>query len=251
MLTKQKSAIIMETKQKSLLSEIELTADGSHTLFVPSMDEHYHSVNGAKTEAEHIYINYGLRKSSAYPLHILEIGFGTGLNAYLTLLETQKLHRKTIYTSLELYPLSLEVIRQLNYPDVIYPEYANLYYDLHQAKWNEPCKITSDFTILKQNFDFTHITHPSDSEKWSMEIMNDQPIFYDVIYFDAFAPEKQPEMWNQELFNALYASTNHNGILMTYCAKGVVRRMLQSAGFTVERLPGPPGKREVLRANKQ
>lgn len=251
MFAKQRVQLIMETKQKSLSSEIELTADGSHTLFVPSMNEHYHSVNGAETEAEHIYINYGFRESNASPLHVLEIGFGTGLNAFLTLIETQKLYKKVIYTSLELYPLSLELIRKLNYPDIIHPEYANLYYDLHQAKWNESCKITSDFSILKVNVDFTNIAHPTESAKWSLGTVDNQPISYDVVYFDAFAPEKQPEMWNQELFNALYASMNPNGILMTYCAKGVVRRMLQSSGFTVERLPGPPGKREVLRATKK
>ncbi len=241
----------MNRKQQTLSSKIELTADGSHTLFVPSMNEHYHSVNGAKTEAEHIYINYGLKESTASPLNILEIGFGTGLNAFLTLLEAQKLHKKIIYTSLELYPLSFEVIKQLNYPTIICPEQSALYDDLHLAKWNEPCQITSDFTLLKQNLDFTKLTHPTDSMEWKLGIMDHQKSYYDVIYFDAFAPEKQPEMWNQELFNALYASMNVKGILMTYCAKGVVRRMLQSSGFIVERLPGPPGKREVLRATKQ
>ncbi|WP_321425323.1 tRNA (5-methylaminomethyl-2-thiouridine)(34)-methyltransferase MnmD [uncultured Bacteroides sp.] len=240
----------METKQKSLSSEIELTADGSHTLFVPSMNEHYHSVNGAKTEAEHIYINYGLKESSASPLHVLEIGFGTGLNAFLTLLETQKLHKKIIYTSLELYPLSLEKIRALNYPDVISPEFTDLYYDLHRAEWNAPCKITPDFSLLKVNIDFTCITYPDESAAWNLGTFGNEKIAYDVVYFDAFAPEKQPEMWNQKLFDAIYASMSHNGILTTYCAKGVIRRMLQSSGFTVERLPGPPGKREVLRAIK-
>ena len=240
----------METKQQSLSSEIELTADGSHTLFVPSMDEHYHSVNGAKTEAEHIYINYGLKENNASPLNVLEIGFGTGLNAFLTLLEAQKIHKEIIYTSLELYPLSLEVIKKLNYPDIIFPEYANLYFDLHQAKWDEKHKITSYFSIFKVNVDFTNIAHPEESVEWRIGTIDNQPISYDVVYFDAFAPEKQPEMWKQELFDALYTSMNNNGILMTYCAKGVVRRMLQSSGFIVERLPGPPGKREILRATK-
>ena len=240
----------METRKQSLLSEIELTADGSHTLFVPSMDEHYHSVNGAKTEAEHIYINYGLRESCASTLHVLEIGFGTGLNAFLTLIEAQKLQKKTIYTSLELYPLPLEKVQKLNYPDVIYPEFASLYYNLHRVIWNEPCEITPDFSLLKVNIDFTHIAHPDESAKWSLGKSGNQLVSYNVVYFDAFAPEKQPEMWNQELFDAIYASMSHNGILTTYCAKGVIRRMLQSSGFTVERLPGPPGKREVLRATK-
>lgn len=240
----------MESKKQTLPSEIEVTADGSHTLFVPSMDEHYHSVNGAKTEAEHIYINYGLKKSDASPLHVLEIGFGTGLNAFLTLIEAERTQKKVLYTSLELYPLSPEVIRQLNYPDVIYPEYSDLYYDLHRAAWNEPIEITPNFTLFKLNVDFTRITQAEEPGQWKPGAFANHPIRYDVIYFDAFAPEKQPEMWNQELFNALYSSMNSKGILMTYCAKGIVRRMLQSSGFTVERLPGPPGKREVLRATK-
>ena len=241
----------METKQKSLLSEIELTADGSHTLFVPSMNEHYHSVNGAKTEAEHIYINYGFKESCASPVNVLEIGFGTGLNAFLTLIETQKLQKQTVYTSLELYPLSQEVIEQLNYPSIIYPEFSNLYFDLHRAEWNKLCKISADFSLLKVNIDFTQISHANESSKWKLGTIDNQSISYDVVYFDAFAPEKQPEMWNQDLFDAIYASMSNNGILMTYCAKGVVRRMLQTSGFKVERLPGPPGKREILRATKQ
>lgn len=230
----------MESKQQLLPSEIEITADGSHTLFVPSMNEHYHSTNGAQTEAEHIYINYGLRRSEASPLNILEIGFGTGLNAFLTLIEGQKIGKKIHYTSLELYPLKLDVIEKLNYPQNICPEKSELYYDLHRAEWQKATIITPLFTLKKLHVDYTK----SDSTStWNTNK-------YDVIYFDAFAPEKQPEMWNQELFDTLYQSANINGILMTYCAKGVVRRMLQSSGFIVERLPGPPGKREVLRATK-
>lgn len=231
---------MMETKQQLLPSEIELTADGSHTLFVPSMDEHYHSVNGAQTEAEHIYINYGLRKSEASPLNILEIGFGTGLNAFLTLIERQTMEKEIHYTSLELYPLGLDMIEKLNYPLNICPAKSELYYDLHRAEWQIETSITPLFTLKKLHVDYT--------KSESMPMWNANK--YDVIYFDAFAPEKQPEMWNQELFDSLFAVANNNGILMTYCAKGVVRRMLQSSGFVVERLPGPPGKREVLRATK-
>lgn len=230
----------METKQTILPSEIELTADGSHTLFVPSMNEHYHSINGAQTEAEHIYINYGFRKSLASPLSILEVGFGTGLNAFLSLLESEKIGKEIEYTSLELYPLSLEIISKLNYPASISPNNSDLYYALHQSEWQVSCKIASNFTLRKLHIDYTQTNN---TNTWSNRK-------YDVIYFDAFAPEKQPEMWSQDLFNLLYTVTNNQGILMTYCAKGVVRRMLQTAGYLVERLPGPPGKREVLRATK-
>jgi len=241
---------VIDTKPKSLSSEIQLTADGSHTLFVPSMDEHYHSVNGAKTEAEHIYINYGLSQCKASSINILEIGFGTGLNAYLSLVESENSNRKIVYTSLELYPLSMNQVKELNYPKVIYPEFADLYYRLHEAEWGKLSEIVPTFSLLKINTDFTKISDSEKSLEWTLGTIENKLVLYDVVYFDAFAPEKQPEMWQQEFFDSIYKSMNTNGILTTYCAKGVIRRMLQSAGFKVEKLPGPPGKREVLRATK-
>ncbi len=216
--------------------KLEKTADGSYTLFVPEMDEHYHSVKGALTESEHIFINMGLKHTTIAEPHILEIGFGTGLNAFLTLLEAKRNQRKIHYTTLEKYPLNTEVLQQLNYPEIIAPEATELYYKMHQATWNVPVAITPYFTLQKIETDYTTFSFQQK---------------YDIIYFDAFAPEKQPEMWSQQLFDNLYQTMNPGGILTTYCAKGVVRRMLQSAGFTVERLPGPPGgKREILRGNK-
>ena len=216
--------------------KLEKTADGSYTLFVPEMDEHYHSVKGALTESEHIFINMGLKHTTIAEPHILEIGFGTGLNAFLTLLEAERNQRKIHYTTLEKYPLNAEVLQQLNYPEIIAPEAAELYYKMHHVVWNVPVTITPYFTLQKIETDYT---------KFSFQQK------YDIIYFDAFAPEKQPEMWSQQLFDNLYQTLNPGGVLTTYCAKGVVRRMLQSAGFTVERLPGPPGgKREILRGNK-
>ena len=216
--------------------KLEKTADGSYTLFVPEMDEHYHSVKGALTESEHIFINMGLKHTTIAEPHILEIGFGTGLNAFLTLLEAERNQRKIHYTTLEKYPLNAEVLQQLNYPEIIAPEAAELYYKMHHVVWNVPVAITPYFTLQKIETDYTTFSFQQK---------------YDIIYFDAFAPEKQPEMWSQQLFDNLYQTMNPGGILTTYCAKGVVRRMLQSAGFTVERLPGPPGgKREILRGNK-
>ena len=220
---------------KTLESELQLTADGSHTLFVPDMDEHYHSVNGAKTESMHIFIQAGLRQTSVKAPNILEIGFGTGLNAFLTLLESEYLHKDIHFTSIELYPLPVEIIQKLNYPEVIAPDRAADYFSLHSASWNKKCRITDTFTLYKLEDDFTSYHFEGG---------------YDVVYFDAFAPDKQPEMWSQKLFDSIYSAMNKGGILTTYCAKGVVRRMLQSAGFNVERLPGPPGKREILRATK-
>lgn len=210
---------------------IEKTDDGSATLFVPELNEHYHSTKGARTESQHIFIDMGLKASDALAPRILEIGFGTGLNAWLTLEEAERSERKIHYTGLELYPLEWQMIEQLNYVTD-----KELFEQLHTAPWQEAVSITTHFTLLKMEVD---------ANKWQTEES------FDLIYFDAFAPEKQPEMWSQELFNRLYVLLNDGGILTTYCAKGVIRRMLQAAGFIVERLPGPPGgKREILRARK-
>lgn len=216
--------------------ELQLTADGSQTLFVPSLDEHYHSVKGALTESVHIFLHMGLQESKAQEPRVLEVGFGTGLNAILTLQDSLLTGRKVHYTTLERYPLALDMVRQLDYPALLPPEAAAYYLKLHEAAWNEWVSLTPQFRLRKVETDFTRQTY---RER------------YDVIYFDAFAPEKQPEMWSQEIFCRLYDCLDEGGILVTYCAKGVVRRMLQAAGFTVERLPGPPGgKREILRARK-
>lgn len=216
--------------------QIEQTADGSQTLFVPELNEHYHSVKGALTESEHIFIQMGLKHSSVEAPHVLEIGFGTGLNAFLTLLTADTDQRNIHYTTLERYPVTPALIEQLTYPELICPERKDDFQALHQAAWNTDVQITPYFTLHKVETDFTSYTFPAT---------------YDVIYFDAFAPEKQPEMWTQSLFDTLCQQLNPQGILTTYCAKGAVRRMLQAAGFTVERLPGPPGgKREILRATK-
>lgn len=211
---------------------VETTADGSATLFVPELNEHYHSVKGARTESQHIFIEMGLNASEAPAPRILEIGFGTGLNALLTLEAAEASARQVHYTGIELYPLPWETVEALGYST--HP----LFGVLHTVPWEEDAIIGPRFTLRKVQADVNHWDAAA-SAPW------------DVVYFDAFAPEKQPEMWSQELFDRLYVSMNPKGILTTYCAKGVVRRMLQTAGFTVERLPGPPGgKREILRARK-
>ena len=211
--------------------EIEpiITADGSHTLFLPELDEHYHSVNGAIQEAKHVYIEAGLNQCQKGTIHILEMGFGTGLNALLTALEAEKRKIKVIYTGLEKYPLSPEIIENLNY-SAIHP---NLFHQIHSMKWGISQEITPFFTLQKIQTDFKDYSY-----------LDKQ----DVIYYDAFAPDKQPEVWSQELFDKLFFSMKSEGILTTYCAKGNIRRMMQQAGFTVERIPGPLGKREMLRA---
>ena len=216
--------------------KLEQTADGSYTLYVPELDEHYHSVKGALTESKHIFIDMGLKHAAATEPRILEIGLGTGLNCFLTLMEAEASRRKVHYTGIERFPLTLEVVRSLDYPSVIGQGHTEDYFAIHQAPWEEDVELSPWFTLHKTEGDFTR----HQFEKG-----------YDIIYFDAFAPEKQPEMWSQPLFDILYSILNEGGILTTYCAKGVVRRMLQEAGFKVERLPGPPGgKREILRATK-
>ena len=216
--------------------KLEQTADGSFTLYVPELDEHYHSVKGALTESQHIFIDMGLKHSPIINPRILEIGLGTGLNCVLTLLEAKESQRHIHYTGIERFPLSDKILRKLNYPSIIGKECEEDYFAIHQAPWEEDVCLSPCFTLHKMEGDFTHYTFEQK---------------YDIIYFDAFAPERQPEMWEQSLFDNLYNILNEGGILTTYCAKGVVRRMLQTAGFRVERLPGPPGgKREILRATK-
>lgn len=210
---------------------IEHTEDGSATLFVPELNEHYHSVKGARTESQHIFIDMGLKASAAPQPHVLEIGFGTGLNALLTLETAEQEKRPVHYTGIELYPLAWEEVNALGYSDN--PSFERL----HTAPWEEDVEISPYFTLRKIKGDANTVINSSFSPS--------------VVYFDAFAPEKQPEMWNEQLFRSLYVTMNTGGILTTYCAKGVIRRLLQAVGFRVERLPGPPGgKREILRATK-
>lgn len=208
---------------------LELTADGSHTLFLPEINEHYHSVNGAIRESRHVYIEAGFNLCRKETIQVLEFGFGTGLNALLTALESRKRQIKTTYLSLEKYPLSSSVVNQLNYAELD----TKLFRDIHLADWGSPVPLTPYFTLHKIKCDF-----------------NAYPFTdcFDVVYYDAFAPDKQAGVWSQELFDKIFCAVNSGGILTTYCAKGNIRRMLQQAGFTVERIPGPPGKREMLRA---
>ncbi len=216
-------------------TEIKITEDGSHTLFVPEIDECYHSTHGAIQESRHIFIEAGLKQSSKKELSVLEIGFGTGLNAFLTLLEAEK-ERKTIhFKCLELFPVTVDNISQLNYPQLLDVDKKTYFQDIHNCEWNKSAKISTRFDIEKTQVDFTHY------------VCSD---FFDVCYFDAFSPEKQPEMWTEKSFKMLFDHANPNAVITTYCAKGSVRRAMKAAGFEVERLPGPPGKREMLRGRK-
>ncbi|OAV73230.1 tRNA 5-methylaminomethyl-2-thiouridine biosynthesis bifunctional protein MnmC [Bacteroidales bacterium Barb6] len=216
--------------------ELQTTADGSHTLFVPSLGEHYHSVNGALQESQHIFIQAGLRQTGKQHIRLLEIGFGTGLNAFLTLKEAETNALHIHYYTIELYPLEKSLTAALNYGEMIWQERKELFDALHEAAWNYPVDITPSFTLHKTEGDCNCLEFPSN---------------IDLIYFDAFSPDKQPEMWSKELFDRLYTVASPAAVIVTYCAKGEVRRRMQATGFTVQRLPGPPGKRHILFGRKQ
>lgn len=217
---------------------IEISGDGSHTLYVPELDEHYHSTKGAIREAMHVFIEAGLKKCPKNEIHLLEIGFGTALNAFLTLIDTEKSGKKVNYTAIEKFPLDIDEVSKLNYTDMIAPDREETFRQLHTLPWDEWMDVSPGFRLNKMLRDVTQLDEFQPHTQ------------FDVIYFDAFGPAKQPEMWTQEIFQRIYTLSNDGAILTTYCAKGAVRRMLVSIGYHVERLPGPPGKREMLRAIK-
>ncbi|MDE6811780.1 MAG: tRNA (5-methylaminomethyl-2-thiouridine)(34)-methyltransferase MnmD [Muribaculaceae bacterium] len=226
--------------------QLQPTADGSFTIFRNDIDEHYHSVKGALAESLHVYINLGLRHyhesivsvgnscKEGRPVRVFEVGFGTGLNAALTAIEAERTGLSIEYFSIELYPLSERVIKEIliNHS----AELSDMLAKVNFAEWNRSVKINNNLVLHKLNRDLLDFNFPTD---------------LDVVYFDAFAPEKQPEMWTSHIFTKLFNSMSDGGVLTTYCAKGAIRRLLQTIGFRTERMPGPPhGKREVLRATK-
>jgi tRNA U34 5-methylaminomethyl-2-thiouridine-forming methyltransferase MnmC len=219
------------------MNEVWITGDGSTTLFSHFFAEHYHSVFGAITESKLVFVENGLEYVRKDPVTVLEIGFGTGLNAYMTCLNAKQNNRIITYYSIEKYPLEEPVISSLNYPGLLASEESDkmLFTALHEAEWGKPVAIISSFHLFKIRADLCSF-HPG--------------FHYDVIFFDAFAPGRQPEMWTTEIFRRLYHSLTTGGILTPYCVKGQVKRALKEAGFRVEKLPGPPGKREMLRAIK-
>lgn len=216
--------------------EIEKTKDGSPTLYLTGIDEHYHSVKGALAESRHVYIDLAWRHvaKSKQPVKVFEAGFGTGLNAAITAKEALNNNVKTIYNVVELYPLSSDIIGAL--VPLQDNDLREHFEAVNNAPWGKPVVINDYFTIVKINDNLLTMKLPER---------------LDAIYFDAFAPEKQPEMWDKSIFLKLFDRMTDGAVLTTYCAKGIIRRMLAETGFLVERLPGPPnGKREILRATK-
>lgn len=213
------------------------TGDGSKTIHIPEWNESYHSKHGAVQEAQHVFIESGLAQFEKKNINILEIGFGTGLNCILTLLSIHKTEKKVKYTGLEAFPVSSDEIAQLAYTSL--PElekHKTEFNKIHDVPWNEFSDITTQFKLNK-------------IQKTLQDFFPEKESF-DLIYFDAFGPRVQPEMWTLEIFKKLFNSIKPNGVFVTYCAKGQVRRDLIKAGFQVEKIPGPPGKREMLRGRR-
>lgn len=221
----------------SVKKEIIQTADGSHTVSIPEMKVMYHSHHGAVQESVHVFIEAGLRcyrfRYPNAPLSVFEMGFGTGLNAFLTAIEAEKTKTTVRYAAVETAPLSSNEIAALNYADAL--GHAGLFQALHQSNWNEDRTLSEYFTLQKEQADLR---------------LYETAQRFNVMYYDAFAPSAQPELWTQAIFEKLFAMLEPGGVLVTYCSKGDVRRAMLAAGFVVEKLPGPKGKREMLRAEK-
>ena len=212
-----------------------ISADGSHTIYNPSIDEHYHSSFGAITESTHIFIENGLNQIHSESIKILEIGFGTGLNALLAMNYGIIKNRIIYYETVELFPLEMSIINQLNYVKTINAELCRQFEKMHSSSWNTLQQLSNAFLFKKVNADIINF-EPSGN--------------FDVVFYDAFSPEKQPELWSKEIFEKIYNAMNLGGVLTTYCAKGIVKRALKEVGFKVEVIPGPPGKRHIVRARK-
>lgn len=221
--------------------QLVTTADGSHSILNTELNEHYHSVHGAVQESMHVFIrmglNYWLAKNIGKHPCILEIGMGTGLNVLLTAKAQMEIGFKAHYETLEPYPIPPVLAQKLNYTGTDQnPLLEGLFSKIHDLPWDEAAELVSGFTLLKHR-------------KALQDYRPDR--LFDLIYFDAFAPNKQADMWAQPLFEKLYAALNVGGMLVTYCAKGQFKRDLKAAGFTVETLDGPPGKKEMVRGVKE
>lgn len=216
--------------------QLIITEDGSHSFYLPDLDETYHSKHGAIQEANHVFIKSGFEQIECVEFAILEIGFGTGLNCFITYLEAKKNNKIIKYTGVEAFPLKEEEIEHLNYVSELKAEkFQNIFDQIHHIEWNIETKIDNQFYLEKQLLSFDKI---QDKNK------------YNLIYFDAFGARVQPELWTEAIFKKMYQALLPNGILVTYSAKGSVRRAMLVVGFKVEKIPGPPGKREMLRAIK-
>lgn len=215
--------------------EIIRTGDGSTTIQIVELGEQYHSIHGAIREAEHVFISNFLNLRSSNELNIFEMGFGTGLNALLTCLAAHTHQLQVHYTTLEAFPVQDNEIAQLNFSELI-KGCENTLNNLHRAEWEIPVVLGEHFILEKKQV--------------AIQECEFEPEKFDFIFYDAFGPRVQPELWTPEIFSSLFDTLKKGGIFLTYCAKGQVRRDLQEVGFLVTKLPGPPGKREMLMARK-
>ncbi|NQX85186.1 MAG: tRNA (5-methylaminomethyl-2-thiouridine)(34)-methyltransferase MnmD [Flavobacteriaceae bacterium] len=236
--------------------KIITTKDGSKTIQIEAWNEQYHSIHGAINEANHVFIKHGLLhffykdtipmlNDDAYfdgagnlskeAANILEIGFGTGLNAFLTALNAKALNLNINYVGVEAYPVQSNELEALNYVDLIDASQSELFDNIHQSKWGNQIAVTPNFILTKQKKFFEDISDKN---------------CYDIIYFDAFGARVQPDLWSASIFRSMYDALKDNGVLVTYAAIGRVKRLMKDLGFAVERLDGPPGKRHMLRATK-
>lgn len=216
--------------------EIIKTEDGSTTIFLPDLEEHYHSKHGAIQEAYHVFIKAGFDLFPNQDIAILEIGFGTGLNAFITFLESEKNHQNIDYVGVEAYPVSKEEALLMNYvSELKVDNKATIFKKMHETDWEINNQIDANFCLTKRKQFFNDIV---DENK------------FDLIYFDAFGYRVQPDLWSTEIFQKMYNALKKNGVLVTYAARGVVKRSMIEVGFKVEKLPGAPGKREMFRATK-
>ncbi|MFO7869226.1 MAG: tRNA (5-methylaminomethyl-2-thiouridine)(34)-methyltransferase MnmD [Bacteroidales bacterium] len=216
---------------------VQKTEDGWPTFFIPEIDETYHSCYGARTESRHIYIEQGLAQSSQTAPVVLDVGFGTGLNAFETYLYAEQNKTNVYLYAIEKHILSSAEIDSLNIQNILNAKDFSIFKQLHDCSWNKTHTISPYLSIHKIQGDIQNSTHI--------------PSHIDVVYFDAFAPSKEKELWNESVFKTLHAHMSLHGILTTYCVKGDVKRSLKNCGFSISKIPGPPnGKRENLRAVK-
>lgn len=213
-----------------------LTEDGSHTIYSEQFDEIYHSRHGAVAESTHVFIQKGLAAIDKKEARVFEVGFGTGLNAFLTWIYAEEKGLHVNYTSIELYPVSEPLLAEINYPS-LFPKHDAKVSAIHHATWNEVANLSPNFSLRKIQGSVLDLSLASAT--------------MDLIYFDAFSPEKQPELWTADVFKKMYDLLADGGILTTYCSKSFVRRNMQEAGFKVEKLQGPRGKREMVRAHRK
>ncbi|MCV9926198.1 tRNA (5-methylaminomethyl-2-thiouridine)(34)-methyltransferase MnmD [Flavobacterium sp. LS1R49] len=216
--------------------EIIQTLDGSTTIHLEEWDECYHSKHGAIQEAKHVFIQHGFSLFDNKSISILEIGFGTGLNAFITFLEANEKKQNINYVGVEAYPVAANEVLMMNYVAELGADAdTDVFKKMHESNWDELIRLNDTFTLTKRKQFFQDI---------------DDVETFDLIYFDAFGYRVQPELWSTEIFRKMYNSLKPNGVLVTYAARGVVKRSMIEVGFTVEKLAGPPGKREMFRARK-